>query len=103
MAQPLLARLRDKEPDLEIDVLAPEWVAPVARRMPEVREVIAAPLRHGALQLGERWRIGRELKARGYRQAIVDRKSTRLNSSHMSTSYAVFCLKKKSNLCPGRP
>src|SRR4051812_49850325 len=27
--------------------------------------------------------------------AIVDRKSTRLNSSHMSISYAVFCLKKK--------
>src|SRR5438477_3201943 len=28
-------------------------------------------------------------------QAERDRKSTRLNSSHMSTSYAVFCLKKK--------
>src|SRR5690242_21092946 len=28
-------------------------------------------------------------------QARVDRKSTRLNSSHMSISYAVFCLKKK--------
>src|SRR5690242_21621336 len=27
--------------------------------------------------------------------AKVDRKSTRLNSSHMSISYAVFCLKKK--------
>src|SRR5690242_21583304 len=27
---------------------------------------------------------------------ILDRKSTRLNSSHMSISYAVFCLKKKS-------
>src|SRR5438477_10081337 len=27
---------------------------------------------------------------------IVDRKSTRLNSSHMSISYAVFCLKKKT-------
>src|SRR6266571_1323126 len=26
-----------------------------------------------------------------------DRKSTRLNSSHMSISYAVFCLKKKHN------
>src|SRR5579885_3857795 len=25
-----------------------------------------------------------------------DRKSTRLNSSHVSTSYAVFCLKKKN-------
>src|SRR5690242_21427481 len=27
----------------------------------------------------------------------LDRKSTRLNSSHMSISYAVFCLKKKKN------
>src|SRR5258705_154260 len=27
---------------------------------------------------------------------IVDRKSTRLNSSHLGISYAVFCLKKKS-------
>src|SRR5699024_12098669 len=27
--------------------------------------------------------------------AKVDRKSTRLNSSHVSISYAVFCLKKK--------
>src|SRR6266581_5664272 len=27
----------------------------------------------------------------------ADRKSTRLNSSHPSTSYAVFCLKKKKN------
>src|SRR5207249_11262907 len=27
--------------------------------------------------------------------AVLDRKSTRLNSSHVSISYAVFCLKKK--------
>src|SRR5690606_39737823 len=26
----------------------------------------------------------------------IDRKSTRLNSSHVKTSYAVFCLKKKN-------
>src|SRR5690625_138256 len=34
------------------------------------------------------------------RQIIIydaDRKSTRLNSSHVAISYAVFCLKKKSN------
>src|SRR3989442_9001687 len=31
---------------------------------------------------------------RGFR----DRKSTRLNSSHVRISYAVFCLKKKKNL-----
>src|SRR5437868_8249714 len=28
---------------------------------------------------------------------LGDRKSTRLNSSHVSISYAVFCLKKKNN------
>src|SRR4051794_41408741 len=29
---------------------------------------------------------------------FLDRKSTRLNSSHPSISYAVFCLKKKKNI-----
>src|SRR3712207_8643347 len=28
----------------------------------------------------------------------IDRKSTRLNSSHANISYAVFCLKKKNNI-----
>src|SRR5699024_11891494 len=32
------------------------------------------------------------------RPALRDRKSTRLNSSHVSISYAVFCLKKKNNI-----
>src|SRR5690348_17631260 len=31
--------------------------------------------------------------------ASLDRKSTRLNSSHPSISYAVFCLKKKTTRC----
>src|SRR3712207_7589128 len=30
----------------------------------------------------------------------LDRKSTRLNSSHANISYAVFCLKKKKQLTP---
>src|SRR5699024_11458300 len=34
------------------------------------------------------------IQAGGFHQ-FGDRKSTRLNSSHVSTSYAVFCLKKK--------
>src|SRR2546430_9481874 len=35
------------------------------------------------------------------REAGIDRKSTRLNSSHSQISYAVFCLKKKkTNLSP---
>lgn len=71
MAQPLLARLHEKMGGLELDVLAPPWVAPVMQRMPQVREVIAADLRHGRLQLRSRWKLGRELKARRYDQAIV--------------------------------
>src|SRR5688500_19631796 len=31
-------------------------------------------------------------------EVVIDRKSTRLNSSHLVISYAVFCLKKK-NIC----
>src|SRR5699024_12286930 len=35
------------------------------------------------------------LKSRDLSLPSLDRKSTRLNSSHVSISYAVFCLKKK--------
>src|SRR5690606_40479757 len=38
--------------------------------------------------------LARKLDAAGRRPA-EDRKSTRLNSSHVKISYAVFCLKKK--------
>src|SRR5690349_22777025 len=41
----------------------------------------------GGLRRGDR---------RGRHAALVDRKSTRLNSSHVEISYAVFCLKKKT-------
>src|SRR5207253_10637443 len=34
----------------------------------------------------------------GANDADIDRKSTRLNSSHVAISYAVFCLKKKNHL-----
>src|SRR2546430_6579301 len=37
---------------------------------------------------------------RGLEHEAVDRKSTRLNSSHSQISYAVFCLKKKKRACP---
>src|ERR1039458_5940201 len=40
-----------------------------------------------ACRLGRGWQLGR-------RPAVPDRKSTRLNSSHLGISYAVFCLKK---------
>src|SRR5438876_5398127 len=55
------------------------------------RSVARRPLRDARLALVTRSQPGRHPDARP-RQ---DRKSTRLNSSHPSISYAVFCLKKK--------
>src|SRR5690606_41624846 len=39
--------------------------------------------------------MGFNHKSSGDVMIIIDRKSTRLNSSHVKISYAVFCLKKK--------
>jgi heptosyltransferase-2 len=71
LAQPLLARLHARRPALVLDAVAPEWVAPALRRMPEIEEVVATTLGHGALQLGARWRLARALRARRYDEAIV--------------------------------
>src|SRR5215475_15556800 len=49
---------------------------------------------HDALPISpRRWRAWRRRCGRAWRRR--DRKSTRLNSSHVKISYAVFCLKKK--------
>src|SRR6266567_7598724 len=52
---------------------------------------------HDALPIfGPLLRQGREVEQQGPDQPVPgDRKSTRLNSSHSQSSYAVFCLKKK--------
>src|SRR5262245_14500649 len=71
LAQPLLARLRERHRDAIIDALAPAWTAPVLRRMPEIGSVYEAPLTHGALQLRLRWRLAREVRAGRYDAAIV--------------------------------
>src|SRR2546422_7179563 len=54
------------------------------------------PLRPAAsLDLEERDRLRQVAARRVVRDERLDRKSTRLNSSHGYISYAVFCLKKK--------
>src|SRR5438034_5160946 len=73
------------------------------RRFPEVARRVAAAghevgnhtLRHQKLHFRGPRRIREELER--------DRKSTRLNSSHTVISYAVFCLKKKTNAMPEVP
>src|SRR5205814_5905233 len=46
---------------------------------------------------GARVHVGEPLEELGPLVVRGDRKSTRLNSSHLGISYAVFCLKKKTN------
>src|SRR5438477_12192759 len=60
---------------------------------------ISLPRLRGLAQRNPR-RARRGHALRGHPQPgdAEDRKSTRLNSSHMSISYAVFCLKKKKNI-----
>src|SRR5439155_8504168 len=72
------------------------------------REHLAVPRRHPSARTGDRAgaRLPGVLRAAPAARSAwparhvlraSDRKSTRLNSSHVAISYAVFCLKKKKN------
>ncbi len=71
LAQPLMCLLHEREPGLELDVVAPPWTIPVLRRMPEVRRADPHEFAHGELKLGARYRLGRQFRAERYDQAIV--------------------------------
>src|SRR2546429_2222871 len=76
-----------------------QWVLPedVAPLQSAVRELTAgkidAVLFTTAVQVAHLFQVAAE----------IDRKSTRLNSSHGYISYAVFCLKKKKPTSPSPP
>jgi len=71
MAQSLFKLLKQRDLDTVIDVLAPDWTHPLLKRMPEVRHALPYPFAHGELGLLKRWRLGKELRAENYDQAIV--------------------------------
>ncbi|HGE8496107.1 TPA: ADP-heptose--LPS heptosyltransferase RfaF [Serratia marcescens] len=71
MSQSLYRTLKAEYPSAEIDVMAPAWCRPLLARMPEVNQALAMPLGHGALELGERRRLGRALRANRYDRAYV--------------------------------
>ncbi len=71
MAQPLFARLHAGQPGLQLDAMAPRWVAPVLHRMAEIAEVVDSPFGHGQLSLKARWRLARQLAARHYDAVYV--------------------------------
>ncbi len=71
MAQSLCIDLKTRFPNASIDMLAPQWTAALVDRMPEVEQLIPTQFTHGKLGLGERWNIGKSLRAKSYTHAIV--------------------------------
>jgi len=71
MSQSLYRTIKANNPAAVIDVMAPAWCRPLLNRMPEVRQALPMPLGHGALQLGERRRLGIALRAEHYQHAFV--------------------------------
>jgi heptosyltransferase-2 len=71
LAQSLFKTLKERFPSCIIDVAAPPWTLPLLERMPEVRNGIALPFKHGQLALLERIRFGKSLQTEQYDQAII--------------------------------
>src|SRR5690349_22694392 len=79
--------------------LARRWYPFYARSVPELPDVAIYVERLSAHLVGQRV-VGIRLPSPFL---VRDRKSTRLNSSHVESSYAVFCLKKKESVYLGLP
>src|SRR3712207_8066618 len=79
-------------------------------RSPKIQSTHTSPreIAQANENLGERWtrrflprrsKEGQQVPENLF--TLIDRKSTRLNSSHANISYAVFCLKKKTSETAG--
>ncbi len=71
MAQSLFMVLKQQNPELQIDVMAPSWSNALLERMPEVSNVLAMPLGHGQLQLKLRYQLGCSLRNKHYDRVIL--------------------------------
>jgi heptosyltransferase-2 len=71
MAQSLFMAIKADKPDAIIDVLALAWTKPLLDRMPEVNQAITMPISHGVFGLKMRRKLGKDLRATQYDQAIV--------------------------------
>ena len=62
MAQSLFKTLKEKNPELSIDVLAPAWCSALTDYMPEVNKLIETPFSHGVLAWNERRKLAKQLR-----------------------------------------
>src|SRR3712207_7366179 len=87
-------------PTTEIYTLSLHDALAIWERSPRSMSLRRYARSRGATSAGRRrprYGIFRSSEAEADAAGARDRKSTRLNSSHANTSYAVFCLKKKTN------
>src|SRR5699024_12031783 len=84
---------------LPISELAQKAVEAIKKQSEQKEKSKAeVPSIEGPVQLGKKISSDQEITQMiNITEEERDRKSTRLNSSHVSISYAVFCLKKKNN------
>jgi heptosyltransferase-2 len=90
MSQSLYRTLKARYPQAIIDVMAPAWCRPLLSRMPEVNDAIPMPLGHGALEIGERRKLGHSLRDKRYDRAYV------LPNSFKSALVPFFCERASS-------
>jgi heptosyltransferase II len=71
MAQALFKLLKSTHPQIQIDILAPQWTLQLAERMPEISKAILLPFKRGELNLHGRYTLASQLREAHYHQAIV--------------------------------
>src|SRR5690606_39932481 len=83
--------------DLELELDPPDGATSIETRLNEQQDSARLTDAVQQLPLIQRQVVVLALEDMDYAEIAQDRKSTRLNSSHVKISYAVFCLKKKTN------
>lgn len=70
MTQALLKLLKQRQPEVLLDVLATAWNQAVVKCMPEVNQVFVSPFQHGEFRLRDRYAFARRFRDQ-YQQVIV--------------------------------
>jgi heptosyltransferase-2 len=71
MAQSLFMVLKELDPSVPVDLVAPPATIALAQRMPQIDQTYLLRSGHGQLSLVERYRLGKSLRNRGYQQVFV--------------------------------
>ena len=71
MMHALVQKIAANDAEAKIDVLAPSYLHPLLKRMPEIMEVIVSPFKSGKLSLSARYRLAKQLRERHYDHSYV--------------------------------